>query len=48
MYGGLGSRVGVAVAVLVGYLVVSLLLTAHAARRQRVWSVSRIRPELAL
>ncbi|HET7689280.1 MAG TPA: YhgE/Pip domain-containing protein [Nocardioidaceae bacterium] len=48
MYGGLGSRVGVAVAVLVGYFVVSLLLTGHAARRQRVWSVQRIRPELAL
>lgn len=48
MYGGLGSRVGVAVAVLAGYLVVSLLLTGHAARRQRVWSVQRIRPELAL
>ncbi|HSV41414.1 MAG TPA: YhgE/Pip domain-containing protein [Nocardioidaceae bacterium] len=48
MYGGLGSRVWVAVAVLAGYLVVSLLLTGHAARRQRVWSVQRIRPELAL
>ena len=47
MYGGLTSRVSVAVAVLAGYLVVSLLLTGLAARRHRVWSVKRIRPELA-
>ena len=48
MYGGLGARVWVAVAVLAGYLVVALLLTGHAARRHRVWTVERIRPELAI
>jgi putative membrane protein len=48
MYGGAGTRVWTAVAVLAGYLVVALVLTAVAARTRRVWSVQRVRPELAL
>ena len=47
MYGGLSSRLWVDAAVLGGFLVVALLLTSRAARRHRVWSVKRIRPELA-
>jgi putative membrane protein len=48
MYGGLGSRVWVAAAVLASYLVVSLILTSMAARKHRVWTVKRIRPELVI
>jgi hypothetical protein len=29
-------------------IVIALLLTGHAVRRHRVWSVKRIRPELAI
>jgi putative membrane protein len=48
MYGGLGSRLWTDVAVLAGYLVAALLLTGRAARHHRVWTVKRIRPELAI
>lgn len=48
MYDGPLTAVGGDVLVLVAFLSVSLLVTALAARRQRVWTVSRIKPELAL
>ncbi len=48
MYGGAVALVGRDVAVLLAYLVGSLLLSAVAARRLRVWSVRRIKPELVL
>jgi putative membrane protein len=48
MYGGDVALVGRDVAVLLAYLVGSLLLSAVAARRLRVWSVRRIKPELVL
>lgn len=48
MYDGPLTTVGRDVLVLVAFLSVSLLATAVAARRQRVWTVSRIKPELAL
>lgn len=48
MYDGSIASVGADVLVLAAFLSASLLATAVAARRQRVWTVSRIKPELAL
>ncbi|MEV4733243.1 YhgE/Pip domain-containing protein [Saccharopolyspora sp. NPDC049426] len=48
IYGGTEGSVGQAVAVLLCYLVASLLLTTIAAWRQRVWTPSRLKPELSL
>ena len=48
LYGGDLARVLPDVGVLVAYLVGALLLSTVAARRLRVWTVSRIQPELAL
>ena len=48
IYGGTSESVGQAVAVLVCYLVAALLLTTIAAWRQRVWTPSRLKPELSL
>ena len=48
LYGGDLSAVGTDVAVLLAYLAGALLLSAMAARRLRVWSVKRIKPELVL
>lgn len=48
MYGGLGALAWRDVVVLLGYLVGALLLTAVAARKQRVWTMKRIKPELSL
>ncbi|TDD85823.1 YhgE/Pip domain-containing protein [Saccharopolyspora karakumensis] len=48
IYGGTEASVGQAVAVLLCYLVASLLLTTIAAWRQRVWTPSRLKPELSL
>src|SRR5699024_6358067 len=49
MYGGasLGS-VSMDAGVLLAYLVGSVLLSALAARRKRIWTVARIKPELSL
>lgn len=48
MYGGLDAIVLRDVAVLVAYLLVALALSSVAARRQRVWTPERIKPELVL
>ncbi|GAB3687925.1 YhgE/Pip family protein [Saccharopolyspora tripterygii] len=48
IYGGAEGSVVQAVAVLVCYLVAALLLTTIAAWRQRVWTPSRLKPELSL
>jgi putative membrane protein len=48
LYGGEMSSVATDVTVLVAWLAGSLLLSSLAARRFRVWSVSRIKPELVL
>ncbi|MEN5075389.1 YhgE/Pip domain-containing protein [Isoptericola cucumis] len=48
LYGGNLATVSRDVTVLVGVLVVALGLTTLAARRQRVWSVTRLQPELVL
>ncbi|MBD8079810.1 YhgE/Pip domain-containing protein [Cellulosimicrobium arenosum] len=48
LYGGSTSTVARDVAVLGVVLAVALGLTALAARRQRVWSVTRLQPELVL
>lgn len=48
MYGGLQARVLTDVGVLGLWLVLALLATSWAARRQRVWSAKRVRPELVL
>jgi putative membrane protein len=48
LYGGSVSSVGTDVLVLVGYLVGGLALSTVAASRQRVWTPSRLKPELVL
>lgn len=48
MYGGLGSLVVRDALVLAVYLSVAVVLTTLVARRQRVWSVKRIKPELVI
>ncbi|GMA87139.1 hypothetical protein GCM10025868_23890 [Angustibacter aerolatus] len=48
LYGGDLARLWPDVGVLAAYLVGALLLSTVAARRLRVWTVSRIQPELAL
>ena len=48
LYGGDLSAVGSDVTVLVAWLAGALVLSSLAARRLRVWSVKRIKPELVL
>lgn len=49
VYGGTGmDQLGTAVAVLACYLVAGLLLSTVAAWRQRMWTPSRLKPELSL
>ncbi|SDL02516.1 putative membrane protein [Nocardioides sp. YR527] len=48
MYGGLSGRVVADALVLAAFLVGALLLTSHGARRQRVWTPKRVRPEIVL
>lgn len=48
MYGGLDSLVIRDALVLVAWLVAAIVATSLAARKQRVWSVKRIKPELAI
>lgn len=48
IYGGGLAGVGIDVAVLAGWLLLGLLLSLLAARRQRVWTPSVLKPELAL
>ncbi|HVK24519.1 MAG TPA: YhgE/Pip domain-containing protein [Actinokineospora sp.] len=48
LYGGPLSGVGVDVAVLTAYLIGGLVVSTVAARRNRVWTATRLRPELVL
>ncbi|RNM12503.1 YhgE/Pip family protein [Nocardioides pocheonensis] len=48
MYGGLSTLVLRDVVVLLVWLAVALLATSRAARAQRIWTVQRVKPELAL
>nr|WP_277628245.1 YhgE/Pip domain-containing protein [Arsenicicoccus dermatophilus] len=48
MYGGRMAFVALDVAVLAGYLAVALVASTYAARRARVWTPSRIKPDLVL
>lgn len=48
MYGGDLTAVGRASSILIAYLAAALLLTALGARRHRVWTVARIKPEVVL
>jgi putative membrane protein len=46
--GGVGSRFWVGLAVFVGLLVVPLAISAVSAGRQKVWTITRLHPELTL
>ncbi len=46
--GGIDARFWIALAVMVGILVGSLALSAVSARRQKVWTIKRLHPELAI
>lgn len=46
--GGIDSRFWVSLAVMAGVLVVSVVLSSIAARKQKVWTVSRLHPALAI
>jgi len=48
MYGGLSTRVTSDVLVLLLWLVLALFVTSRAARKQRVWSLKRVKPELSI
>lgn len=48
MYGGLESRVLTDVLVIAAWGLVALLVTARVARKQRIWTAKRVRPELVL
>lgn len=48
MGGGIDSRFWLALTFMVGLLVVSLAVSAFAASRQKVWTISRLHPELAI
>ena len=48
MYGGLDTLVLRDVGVLLAWLVGALLMTSVAARRQRVWTMKRVKPELVM
>jgi putative membrane protein len=48
MYGGLSTLVARDVLVLLAWFVVAIAASTLAARRQRIWSVARVKPELAL
>ncbi len=46
--GGIDGRFWIALAVMLGVLLVSLAVSAAAARRQKVWTIKRLHPELAI
>jgi putative membrane protein len=48
MYGGSFAPVGTDLAVLSAYLLLALAASTWAARRARVWTPARVKPELAL
>ncbi|GAA2980816.1 YhgE/Pip family protein [Actinokineospora diospyrosa] len=48
LYGGAAGSIGVDVGVLLAYLIGGLVVSTLAARRQRVWTPARLKPELVL
>jgi len=48
MYGGSFVSVGGDLAVLSAYLLLALTVSTFAARRARVWTSARVKPELVL
>ncbi|WP_026422256.1 YhgE/Pip domain-containing protein [Actinokineospora inagensis] len=48
LYGGSADGVGADIGVLLAYLIGGLVLSTLAARRQRVWTPARLKPELVL
>jgi len=48
MYGGPDARVVADVVVLLAWLLAALLVTSRVARKQRVWTPKRVKPELVL
>jgi len=48
MYGGLSSLVLRDAVVLLAWLAVALFASSRAARKQRIWTVQRVKPELAI
>ncbi|WP_018683637.1 YhgE/Pip domain-containing protein [Actinokineospora enzanensis] len=48
LYGGPASSLGLDIGVLLAYLIGGLVLSTLAARRQRVWTPARLKPELVL
>ena len=46
--GGIDSRLGLSVLVLVGILVGSIAISAWSASRQRMWTITRLHPELSI
>jgi hypothetical protein len=48
MYGGLSTLVLRDVLVLLAWLAVALVATSRVARVQRIWTVQRVKPELAI
>jgi putative membrane protein len=48
MYGGSFAPAGADVAVLAAYLLLALTVSTFAARRGRVWTPARVKPELVI
>lgn len=48
MYGGVTSLVGRDILVLAAWFAVAIFFSSRAARKQRVWTLKRVKPELAL
>ena len=48
MYGGVGALVGWDLLVLLAWFVVAIFFSSRAARKQRVWTLQRVKPELSL
>ncbi|MBM7775469.1 putative membrane protein [Actinokineospora baliensis] len=48
LYGGAAGGIGADVGVLLAYLIGGLVVSTFAARRQRVWTAARLKPELVL
>lgn len=48
MYGGVTSLVGRDLFVLAAWFLIAVFLSSRAARKQRVWTMKRVKPELAL
>jgi putative membrane protein len=48
MYGGPGASLGLDLTVLAAWFLAALLASSLAARKQRVWTVKKLHPELVL